>query len=61
MDVHAFLSSCGVGMFPHLVFSQPNPETSLNILNAASSEKTLRIMLLLSEVCHEIGPQMITD
>jgi cytochrome d ubiquinol oxidase subunit II len=57
-DFQAFLSSCGammclmtlfgVGMFPNLVFSQPHPENSLTIYNAASSQKTLRIMLTIA-------------
>lgn len=54
----AFLSSCaamiglmaifGVGMYPHLVYSNPTPEHSLTILNAASSAKTLRVMLTIA-------------
>lgn len=58
LDFQAFLSSCGamvclmslfgVGMFPNLVFSEPSPENSLTIYNAASSQKTLRIMLTIA-------------
>lgn len=58
LDFQAFLSSCGamvclmslfgVGMFPNLVFSHPNAENSLTIYNAASSQKTLRIMLTIA-------------
>ncbi len=58
LDFQAFLSSCGamvclmslfgVGMFPHLVFSLPTPENSLTIYNAASSQKTLGIMLTIA-------------
>jgi cytochrome d ubiquinol oxidase subunit II len=54
----AFLSSCGamVGMmaifgishFPYMVLSMPNPENSLTIYNAASSQKTLGIMLIIA-------------
>ena len=57
-DFYAFLSSCGamvclmtlfgVGMYPNLVFSQPHPENSLTIYNAASSQKTLGIMLTIA-------------
>jgi len=57
-DWRAFLSSCasiaalmtlfGIGMFPDLIFSQPNPEYSLTIYNAASSSKTLEIMLIIA-------------
>ena len=57
-DGLAFLSSCGaiitlmalfaVNAFPCLVYSQPNPENSLTIYNAASSPKTLNIMLVIA-------------
>jgi len=57
-DFHAFVSSCvamialmalfGIGMFPHMVFSDPHPENSLDIINAASSQKTLWIMLIIA-------------
>ena len=57
-DWRAFLSSCvamaalmvlfGLEMYPHLVLSQPNPEYSLTIHNAASSPKTLGIMLTVA-------------
>lgn len=33
-----------IGIFPNLVLSNPNPEYSLNIYNAASSQKTLGII-----------------
>jgi cytochrome d ubiquinol oxidase subunit II len=51
---YAFASSCatiaaltflfGVALFPELIHSSLNPDWSLNIYNAASSQKTLRIM-----------------
>jgi cytochrome d ubiquinol oxidase subunit II len=57
-DGRAFLSSCAaiitlmalfaVNMFPNLVYSQPSPENSLTIYNAASSPKTLNIMLIIA-------------
>lgn len=57
-DFYAFLSSCaavfaliflfGLGIFPNFVLSNPNPEFSLNIYNAASSQKTLGIMLIIA-------------
>lgn len=57
-DWRAFLSSCvtmltlmalfGLDQYPNLVFSQPNPENSLTIYNAASSSKTLGIMLVIA-------------
>jgi cytochrome bd ubiquinol oxidase subunit II len=57
-DMRAFLSSCaaiaallalfGIGMYPDLIFSSPNPANSLTIYNAASSGKTLEIMLIIA-------------
>lgn len=57
-DFRAFLSSCfaiaallglfGMGIFPNLVLSMPDPSFSLNIYNAASSQKTLSIMLVIA-------------
>lgn len=57
-DGRAFLSSCvamaammglfGLEMFPNLVLSNPHPEHSLTIYNAASSRKTLGIMLTIA-------------
>lgn len=59
-DGRAFLSSCatmatlmalfGINQYPNLVFSSPNPENSLNIINAASSQKTLGIMLIIAGI-----------
>jgi cytochrome d ubiquinol oxidase subunit II len=59
-DWWAFLSSCavmitlmglfGLEMFPNLVFSNPNPAHSLDIYNAASSAKTLGIMLIIAGI-----------
>lgn len=57
-DFRAFLSSCaamialmalfGVGMYPNLVFCKGDLANSLNIYNAASSQKTLGIMLIIA-------------
>ena len=57
-NFNAFLSSCaamvtlmtlfGIGMYPNLVISNPIAEHSLHIYNAASSPKTLRIMLIMA-------------
>jgi cytochrome d ubiquinol oxidase subunit II len=54
----AFFSSCAniaalmglfaIGIFPNLVLSNPDPANSLNIYNAASSQKTLEIMLTIA-------------
>jgi len=57
-DFLAFLSSCaaivallalfGLGMYPNMIYSQPNPEHSLTIYNGASSVRTLKIMLIIA-------------
>ncbi len=57
-DFQAFLSSCGavvflmavagIAMYPTLLYSVPNAENSLTIYNAASSPKTLQIMLIMA-------------
>jgi len=57
-DWRAFVSSCvamvalmglfGLEMYPNLVLSNPTPENSLDIHNAASSQKTLGIMLVIA-------------
>jgi cytochrome d ubiquinol oxidase subunit II len=57
---YAFMSSCatiaaltflfGVALFPDLIHSSLNPEWSLTVYNAASSEKTLRIMAIIAAV-----------
>lgn len=46
--VVALLALFGIGMFPYMIYSQPNPENSLTIYNAASSAKTLKIMLIIA-------------
>ena len=57
-DGRAFISSClaivclmvlfGIGIYPNLVWSNPNPGYSLSIYNAASSPKTLTNMLIIA-------------
>jgi len=57
-DWRAFLSSCaamialmglfGLEMYPNLVLSNPNAANSLTITNAASSQKTLGVMLTIA-------------
>jgi cytochrome bd ubiquinol oxidase subunit II len=59
-DRLAFVSSCatmitlmmlfGVNQFPYMVYSLPHPENSLTIINAASSQKTLGIMLTIAGI-----------
>jgi len=57
-EFRAFLSSCGamiglmalfgIGMYPHLVFCHTDAANSLDIYNAASSQKTLGIMFIIA-------------
>ena len=57
-DFQAFLSSCvslltmmtlfGIGMLPNLVYSSLDSRNSLTLYNAASSSKTLGIMLVIA-------------
>lgn len=59
-DGAAFLSSCatmlllmalfGLGMFPNMVYSVPDPSHSLTAYNAASTEKTLKIMTVIAAI-----------
>ncbi|HSY09548.1 MAG TPA: cytochrome d ubiquinol oxidase subunit II [Candidatus Dormibacteraeota bacterium] len=59
-DWRAFLSSCAamislmalfaIDQYPNMVFSWPHPEDSLTIYNAASSQKTLGIMLIIAGI-----------
>lgn len=59
-EFNAFLSSCagmaimmaafGLTTFPNIVFSNPDPQNSLTIFNAASSPKTLGIMLIIAAI-----------
>lgn len=57
---YAFISSCatiaafvlllGLALFPNLVASRPEPGHSLDIYNAASSQKTLGIMAIVAAI-----------
>jgi len=57
-DFRAFISSTvaiiclmilfGIGMYPHMVYSQPILENSLTIYNAASSQATLKNILIIA-------------
>ena len=57
-DWRAFLSSCAamitlmglfaLNIYPDLIYSLPHPDNSLTIYNAASSPKTLGIMLVIA-------------
>jgi cytochrome d ubiquinol oxidase subunit II len=48
--IASLLALFSIGIFPNIVLSNPNPEYSLNIYNAASSEKTLTIMLIIAAI-----------
>ncbi len=43
-----FMFLFGSGIFPNMIYSNPNPEHSLTIYNAASSLKTLQIMFTIA-------------
>ena len=59
-DRMAFLSSCGaiitlmalfsLNIFPNIIYSPEHPENSLTIYNAASTPKTLGIMLVIAGI-----------
>jgi cytochrome d ubiquinol oxidase subunit II len=59
-EFRAFLSSCAaiaallalfaIGIYPDIVISSIDPAYSLNIYNAASSQKTLNIMLIIAAI-----------
>lgn len=59
-DWAAFISSCvtmlllmalfGLGMFPNMVYSTPDAAHSLTVHNAASTEKTLKIMTIIAAI-----------
>jgi len=48
--VAGLMALAGAGIFPSLVLSRPNPQFSLTIYNAASSPKTLGIMLVIAVI-----------
>jgi cytochrome d ubiquinol oxidase subunit II len=48
VTVCAFVLLLGLALFPNLVTSSPTPANSLTIYSAASSQKTLGIMLLIA-------------
>lgn len=49
-SIASLLALFAVGIFPNIVLSNPNPEYSLTIYNAASSQKTLTIMLIIAAI-----------
>ena len=48
LTVCAFVLLLGLALFPNLVTSSPAPANSLTIYSAASSQKTLWIMLIIA-------------
>jgi cytochrome d ubiquinol oxidase subunit II len=48
LTVCAFVLLLGLALFPNLVTSSPAAENSLTIYSAASSQKTLWIMLIIA-------------
>lgn len=48
LTICALIFLFGMALFPNLIVSSINPEYSLTIYNAASSQKTLRIALLMA-------------
>jgi len=43
-----FMFLFGIGIFPNMILSNPDPQYSLTIYNASSSPKTLGIMLIIA-------------
>jgi len=44
------MATFGLSYFPYMVYSNPSPENSLTVYNAASTEKTLGIMLIIAVI-----------
>jgi len=49
-SIAAFVFLFGVALFPNLLDSSINPAYSLDVVNAASSERTLRIMAIIAAI-----------
>ena len=47
ISIIMFMILTAVAIFPNIVISNPNPELSLTIYNASSSQKTLWVMLVI--------------
>lgn len=50
VTIASLFLTLGIGLYPNLIISRPEAANSLNIYNAASSEKTLYIMLLIAGI-----------
>jgi cytochrome d ubiquinol oxidase subunit II len=46
--IFLFIFLFGLGIFPNMVISNPDPQYSLTIYNASSSDKTLWTMLIIT-------------
>ena len=46
----ALIALFGVGIFPHIVLSNPLPEYSLTVYNASGSQKSLNYMLNIAVI-----------
>ncbi len=55
------MSLVAIGLFPVIVFSDPHPERSLTIYNSASSDATLRTMLVVAAVGIAAGDRLHGD
>jgi cytochrome d ubiquinol oxidase subunit II len=47
-SIASLLLLFAIGIFPNIITSNPNPEFSLTLYNASSSQKTLKIMLIMA-------------
>jgi cytochrome d ubiquinol oxidase subunit II len=47
-SIAGLMGLAGVGLYPNLVIARPRPELSLTAYNAASSQRTLEIMLIMA-------------
>jgi len=48
--IATLLITFGLGLYPNVLVSTPEPANSLSIYNAASSQKTLQIMLIIAAI-----------
>ncbi len=48
VSIAGLMGMCGVGLFPKLVPALNDPELSLTIMNASSSQLTLKVMLIVA-------------
>ena len=46
-SIGLLIALVAIGLYPNLIFSNPNPQLSLTIYNSSSSPKTLTVMLIM--------------